>query len=497
MTRHPTPFTARVVTGLIASLLLAACSTTAPPLNVSPISVAVPDAWAQSRPAAGLTAGATAGATDLSHWWQRFDDPQLTQLIDDALHANTDVRAAQAAWRQARAVRDQSAAAWWPTLNASASGQRSRSASQSASNLFRTGFDAAWEPDLFGATRSAVSAADADASASAASLAHTQVSIAAEVAIAYMTLRGSQSRLAIAKRNLAAQEETLQITQWRAQAGLATSLDVEQSRATTEQTRANLPTFEASIAQSEHALAVLTGKPPATLTASLQAPAALPAPPADIALDIPAQTLRQRADVHAAERRVQAALARLDAAEADRYPSFNLSGSIGLSALTVGALTSGGTVASALLASISVPVFDGGARRAKVRAQDAALEQARVDYEAAILTALKEVEDALVALRTGRERLATLRVASDAATNAALLAKQRYASGLVDFLTVLDTQRTQLSAQDNVASAEAELGADYVRLYKALGGGWQATDAADIAPSATTAQQHTTTASGS
>jgi len=471
--------------GLIAALLLSACASTAPVSDPGQAGVALPAAWAQASNAANAT------PADLSHWWQRFNDAPLTQLIDEAQRANTDVRAAQAALRQARALRDQAAAGWWPTLNASASAQRSRSASQSATNLYQAGFDAAWEPDIFGSTRSAVSAADADAAASAASLADTQVSIAAEVAVDYMNLRGYQARLAIARNNLAAQEETLQITQWRAQAGLATSLDVEQARATTEQTRANLPALEASIAQTEHALAVLVGKPPAALIATLQAQASLPAPPADIALDVPAQTLRQRADVRAAERKVQAALARLDQAQAARYPSFNLSGSIGLSALTVGALTGGGTVASSLLANVSVPLFDGGARRAAVRAQDAALEQARVNYEAVILAALKDVEDALVALRTGRERLATLRNASDAATNAALLARQRYSSGLVDFLTVLDTQRTQLSAQDSVASAEAELGADYVRLYKALGGGWQP-QAHDDANAASQAQQQTT-----
>jgi outer membrane protein, multidrug efflux system len=473
---------------LIATLLLGACASTAPITDPSQAGVPLPTAWTQASTSGSAT------PSDLGQWWQRFNDPQLTQLIDEAQRANTDVRVAQATLRQARAVRDEAAAGWWPTLDASASAKSTRSASAASTNLYQAGFDAAWEPDIFGSTRSAVSAADADAAASAASLADTQVSIAAEVAVDYMNLRGYQMRLAIARNNLAAQEETLQITQWRAQAGLATSLDVEQARTTTEQTRANLPALEASIAQTEHALAVLVGKPPAALIAALQASTALPTPPADIALDVPAQTLRQRADVRAAERKVRAALARVDEAQAARYPSFNLSGSIGLSALTVGALTGGGTVASSLLASVSVPLFDGGALRAAVRAQDAALEQARVNYEAAILTALKDVEDALVALRTGRERLATLRNASDAATNAALLARQRYSSGLIDFLTVLDTQRTQLSAQDSVASAEAELGADYVRLYKALGGGWQpqAHDEANAAPQAP--QQ--TTASG-
>ena len=194
----------------------------------------------------------------------------------------------------------------------------------------------------------------------------------------------------------------------------------------------------------------------------------------DLALSIPAETLRQRPDVRAAEHQISAALARTEQADAARYPSFQLSGSVGLSALTLGALSGSGALVGALLASVSVPIFDGGELKAQVRAQEAALERARVGYQAAVLTALKDVEDALVAMRGDRERLERLRNAAQAADNAALLARQRYQSGIVDFQTVLDTQRTLLSTQDALASTQAELSADHVRLYKALGGGWQA-----------------------
>jgi len=183
--------------------------------------------------------------------------------------------------------------------------------------------------------------------------------------------------------------------------------------------------------------------------------------------------------VRAAEHRISAALARVAQADAARYPGFQISGSVGLSALTLGALSTSGTVANALLASVSVPLFDGGAARAQVRAQEAALEQTRMSYQATVLTALKDVEDALVALQGDRARLAWLGVAADAAGNADLLARQRYASGLIDFRSVLETQRTLLSTQDSVASTRASLSADHVRLYKALGGGW--TPAADPA----------------
>jgi outer membrane protein TolC len=191
-----------------------------------------------------------------------------------------------------------------------------------------------------------------------------------------------------------------------------------------------------------------------------------------LALSIPAQTLRQRPDVRTAEHRVGAALAQVSAADAARYPGFSIGGSLGLNALTLAGLGSGATVATALLASVSVPLFDGGAARSQVLAQEAALEQARVNYQAVVLTALKDVEDALVALKGDRARLIHLQGAATAAGNADLMAQQRYSSGLIDFQTVLQTQRTLLSAQDSVASTEADVSADHVRLYKALGGGW-------------------------
>jgi outer membrane protein TolC len=189
--------------------------------------------------------------------------------------------------------------------------------------------------------------------------------------------------------------------------------------------------------------------------------------------------------VRAAEYQVTAASARVAQADAARAPSFRIGGTLGLASLTLGALTSGSSVLSALLASVTMPVFEGGALLAQVRAQQAALEQAQLAYQAAVLTALKDVEDALVALQGDRERLAHLQLAAEAAGNASLLARQRYSGGLVDFQTVLDTQRTQLTTQESVANATIDLGADHVRLYKALGGGWRPdVDDATLAPAA-------------
>ncbi len=458
------------ITALLVSLALGACATMGPFADQNAM-LAIPVTWTEKID----LPVAEPSARQLSQWWRRFRDPLLSGLIEQALFTNTDVLNAQAVLRQARAQRNVTAAGLQPTLDLAGSGQRSRPAGGSASNQFRTGLDAGWEIDIFGQIRYGVTAAEQDVLASTASLGDVQVSVAAEVALAYIDLRGNQLRLEIARQNLANQEETLQLTRWREQAGLVTMLDVEQARTSVEQTRARLPQLEAAIINAMNSLAILTGQPPGTLHNQLQHEGApdIPAPDGTLAMSLPAETLRQRADVRTAEHRVNAAVARLAQAEADRYPSFRLTGSLGLTALTIGSLGSSGTVTSSLLGSIGIPLFDGGARRAQVEVQDALLEQARVGYVSTMLNALSDVETALTGLRTTSDYLSSLQAAVDAANNAAILAEHNYASGLVDFQVVLDTQKTRLSVEDSAASASAEQAANYVRLYKALGGGWQ------------------------
>lgn len=450
------------------ALSLSGCAALPPAgLARSTPELALPTSWS------GATSTPDANATrSLAHWWQRFEDPLLTELITQALHANTSIQAAQGALQQARALRDVKAAALLPGVSSSGSAQRSKSAGNEASNSFRASLDASWEPDLFGGQRSGLNASEAEALASEASLADVQVSVAAEVALAYIQLRGQQNQVQIARTNLASQTDTLQISDWRAQAGLISALEVAQARTATAQTAAQIPALMAGVARSRHSLAVLTGQTPDALQRLEAAPRPIPQASPDLALSIPADTLRQRPDVRAAEHRISAALARLASAEAARYPSFSIGGSLGLNALTLGALTNGASVATSLLGSVSLPLLDGGAVQAQVRAQSGALTQAQANYQGVLLTALKEVEDALVALQGERARLTQLQAAATAAGQADLLAQQRYASGLIDFQTVLQTQRTLLSAQDSVASAQTNLGADHVRLYKALGGGW-------------------------
>ncbi len=455
-------------------LLLTGCAGLAPP-PPTPQLTALPTAWA-GAPTATVQASAP---QSLLAWWQQFNDPLLSDLVQQALAANTGVRSAQAALRQARALQDVAAAGLGPTLTTSGNAQRAR-ASGSSNNRFGASLDASWEIDLFGGQRAGLAASTASADASAASLGDVQVSLAAEVALAYISLRNAQARLAIAEANLASQQETLQITRWRLQAGLVDTLQAEQAQAAAEQTRAGLPPLQTTLAQARHALAVLTGQPPAALDAVLAASAPVPQPAATLALAGPADTVRQRPDVRAAELRLAAEWARLAQADAALRPSLRLSGSLGLSALTLGGLGNGSAVASSLLAGLTLPLFDGGALRGQQRAQQAALDQAQEAWRASVLSALQEVENALVALQGDRDRLQRLQAAAQAASNAATLANQRYRSGLVDFQTVLDTQRSQLSAQDSVAATTADLAADHVRLYKSLGGGW--TDAPVTTP---------------
>ena len=448
---------------LATVVVLAGCAAQAP--GTGPLSVAIPSAWSQPAPA---------GELPLALWWHRFGDPLLVQLVEDSQRANSDVRIARANLRQARALRDLATAGLWPTLTVSGSAQRTRGGGVSG-NLFDAGFDASWEPDLFGASAHAAGASQAQLQSSAASLSSIEVSIAAEVAVSYLQLRGAQARAEFAGKNLAAQEETLQIAQWREQAGLGTSLETAQARSAVEQTRAQLPVLAASIAQIGHALAVLTGQPPAALSTRLSVPAALPQAPQGLALAIPGLALSQRPDVLVAEWQMRAQAERVAQADAQRLPSVQLRASVAWTATTIGAL---GSVAAArsLLANARQALFDHGLRNAQLAAQQAAFDAAQETYRASVLAALQDVEDALAALAASRDRVTALHAAQEATRDAALLASNRYASGLIDFQTVLDTQRTLLNVQDNVASAETELATNHVRLYKALGGGWTPAD---------------------
>jgi outer membrane protein, multidrug efflux system len=460
---------------LLAGLLLGGCAAVGPDYKRPDDSL--PATWHNT--AGGST---TNRAEDISHWWKRLNDPLLDQFIGESLVASPDLLAARAKLREARARRELAGAEVLPSVTASASASRSKSSGQTGTgttrNLFSAAFDASWEPDIFGATRRGIEAAQADLETSTASLDGVRVSLVAEVALNYVDLRAYQARLGIARANLASQTETLQIADWRNQAGLATALDVEQARANLEQTRAQIPALETNLAQTEHQLAILLGKAPGDLHERLAAPAALPQIANSVATGIPADILRRRPDVVVAERKLAAETARIGVATAALYPGFQLSGSIGLDALNPADLLTRAAISRSLAASVVGTLFDGGRLRKHVEIQNAVQEQALVSYQTTLLTALKDVENALVALANSGQRREALSRAAEAAGNAATLARQRYASGLVDFQTVLDSERSLLSTQDSLASADAERVTALIQLYKALGGGWPSPDSA-------------------
>ena len=458
---------------LLAMLLSSACA--ANPVATTTPRAVESTAWSATAP--GLIAGAT---PDLSRWWDQLGDATLSRLMTRALQGSPNLRSARARLRQARAQRGIQQADLLPT----ASGSAAVSVRNSTDPVISAGIDASWEPDVFGGTRRGIDAATADMRAATADLSSTQVSLAAEVALNYGQLRTSQIRLDIARRNADSQAETLQLTGFRAQAGLVSSLDVERARANLEQTRAQIPTLEGSIAQSIHRLATLAGAEPTALNGELGAAAPLPAVPSHVAIGIPAETLRQRPDVRAAEERVLAETARLDQAGTRRYPQFSLSGSIGTEILT-GAATGGASLVRSIAGSVLQTLFDRGRIREQIAVQGAVQDQAIASYDATVLTALEDVENALVSFVMSRQRLDALATAGTAASDAALLARNQYTSGLTDFQTVLDTERTVLSLQDSIASTEGERLTALVQLYKSLGGGWAPSSPEAPAPGTT------------
>ena len=432
----------------------------------------LPAAWTPAEPDATATTAAIQ-----AEWWRGFDDPLLARLVERALAANTDVRIARARLRAARAATAQAEASLWPSVGAYGSASRSSAGGQDATSSYGAGFDASWEIDIFGGLRRGVEAADADAQASAATLGTTQVSLAAEVARDYVQLRSYQLRASITQANLESQTQTLQLTEWRAQAGLVGQLDVEQARSNREQTKAQLPLLQDAATQSANALAVLLNVAPGVLVAEPAAAApAIPDATSQPLAGIPADLLRRRPDIVAAERNLAAATARIGVAEAARYPSLSLGGTLGLEGAVLSALSGSAAATRLGLASLTAPIFDAGKLRQQVVIRTAEQEQALAAYEAALYGALRDVENARASLVNGRARSAALAQTVQAARNAALLANFRYRSGLVDFQTVLDTERSVRTLEDSQASTQADTVVALIQLYKALGGGWSADD---------------------
>jgi NodT family efflux transporter outer membrane factor (OMF) lipoprotein len=479
--------------------MLGGCRSVGPDYAGPP--AAVPQAAAFAR--AGDLDNAPAGA-EAARWWTALGDPVLDNLVERALRANPNLDVTRARLRQARAALRGARANGLPngtatalaaharlppigdTLGAS-SGSGSEDASGSSAvaipsslNLYSLGFDATWEIDLFGGVRRATEAANASADVAQANLDDALLSLEAEVAQAYVQLRATQARLALSNGAIARQQRILGLTEQRVQGGTASQLDLTRLQGQLEQTRAEAEPLEAQLDASRDELATLLGLPPGALDAEL-APSpvagaeggpAVPLPPAQVAVGDPASLLRRRPDIRAAERTLAARTAQVGQSEAARFPKLTLLGLIGIGGTHPSDLTHLDDYSAVVAPQLSWNFLDFGRNRARVEQAQGVRDEAEAQYRATVLDALRDAEDALARYRQRRKTVATTARAKAAAQRAAMLMQVRQQSGTTSVIDVLDTERQLLSAEQNLAQAEAALTGDFISLQKALGLGW-------------------------
>jgi multidrug efflux system outer membrane protein len=420
-------------------------------------------------------------AEPVAEFWRGFDEPQLTSLVEGALAANHDLKAALARLDRARALARLSRKDLWPTVTAGAGYTETRLSSDQApgldraqrdTELYTASFDAFWELDLFGRVRRGTEAARADAAAAASDFHALQVSVAAEAARSYFELRGLQLQLQVARENADNQEATLELTIVRRDAGRGTDLDVSRARGQFEFTRSRIPALESAVISTAHRLAVLNGEQPGAFVLEPERPARLPALPESVAVGTPEELLRRRPDIAAAERRLHSATARVGVATADLFPRVSLSGFLGSAAVDLGDLFESDSENYAYGASVGWAFLDLGRVRARIEASEAGAAESLALYEGTVLRALEEAENALVAYSRARRENDHLRDSARASVEAARLARLRFEAGATDFLQVLDAERSLLDAQDRHAQSHTRVATALVAVYKAVAGGW-------------------------
>ncbi|MEO1082660.1 MAG: efflux transporter outer membrane subunit, partial [Acidobacteriota bacterium] len=472
-----------------ATLVLGGC--TVGPDYAPPKPTSLPGAGApafSSAPAADpSTAGDDAAPGPDGAWWSVLGDPWLDQLVAEALRQNLDLEAARARLRRADAARRGVSSQGLPSLGGSASAERSRASETTpegalaaagladlTQDRYGSFLSASWEVDLFGAVRRRTEAAVARVGEAEAAVAGVRLGLIAEVARTYVELRGAQRRLALAERSVDLQAQTARRVEDLHRVGLGSRLDAERARALVAGTRARLAPLRTSVRFAVHRLLVLTGRPPASLDGHLGLrPSALAEPPDLVPTGLPSELLRRRPDVLAAERRLAAATAEVGAATADRYPRFFLTGAGGFDSTSFSDLFESASRSWRLGPSIRWPIFQGGRLRAGVDAAEAGRAQAAAEYRQAVLLAVEDVENALVAYGEEELRRRALADAADASARATELALVVYDRGLESFLTVLDAERTQVELDDQLAASETGVLLRLVQLYAALGGGWR------------------------
>jgi len=474
---------------LFLTLLASVCAISA--CTVGPDYAGAPQVAPDAARAANFVRAASVGVVSTrapSQWWLALNDSQLNTLIDAALVHNPDIHAAQARLRESRAQLQNQQANGMPKGSVDAAALRLRqpnlsalSSSQGSSSssgggplqLYTAGFDATWEIDLFGGTRRAVEAATAEADAVDADLADTQVSLAAEVAQAYVDLRDEQQRLTLAQRSAEIEQRMLTLTQQRRAHGTAADVDVERLTTQVENTRATLTPLDEQVEASLDQLAVLTGQAPGALDQELSALRPMPALPASVPVGDPASMLQQRPDIRAAERRLASSNAQIGEHKADFFPKVTLLGDIGYTAADPGHLLRKSNFSWIGAPYLQWNVLDFGRTLSSVHSAEASRDEADAKYAHTVLAALQDANTSLSRYGHQREHLATLQQVQASADRSATLMRQRYTAGASSLIDLLDTQRTQFSAQQNVVAGQAELLKDFVSLQKSLGLGWR------------------------
>lgn len=445
-----------------------------------------PGAQFVRQPSSVLSSSASSAAASAqepdAQFWRAFNDPLLDELVARALVNNRDLHAAFARWQAAQALLEGTRADRLPTVTANAGGTQQRLARDQASpgqprssRSYQAGVAASWEADLFGRVRRAIEAGEADAQASAADIAAMQLVIAAQLAGSYVELRGLQMRLALSQDNERNQRRTVELAEKRFSAGLSTDFDLRRARAQWQATLATIPSLEAQAAFAQHRIATLAGEMPGAWLEQLSvAPAALPAAPALIDPGTPADLLRRRPDIAAAEARLHGATARIGVATADLFPRVSLGAMLGSFTLAGGSLFKAASSNSNVVLGIDWTFLDAGRVRARIAASEAGADEALAQYQQTVLGAMEETENALVRLQKNREQGDLLALAASEQEQAEWQADRLYRAGSVSFYEVLDAQKQRLAAQDaalqsRVAGLQAALA-----LYKSLAGGWGA-----------------------
>lgn len=446
---------------------------------------AVSKTWhGADAPAASPVSVAVSGKTGAARWWESFDDPVLTSLVERALDANLDVRIAKSRVRQARAARGAAAAGLWPEVDASAGYSYNRGNAVTAGtnnvwvasqpgNLYEAGLDASWELDFFGGVRRSVEAADADVQAADEDRRDVLVTMLGEIGTTYVNLRCFQERIEIARANLESQKRTVEIIRKKHNTGLVSALDLANAGAQATSTESQIPALESSARAAIYSLSVLLAREPAALVREMIAEAPIPPVPPEVPVGLPSDLLRRRPDIRRAEASIHAATARVGVATADLFPKFSLTGTSGFLSIDIDTFTDWKNAYWSVGPSVTWPIFDAGRIRCNIEVRNAQEEQALLAYEKTVLTALREAETAMFAYAREQERRKNLIEETEQDRKAFELAKALYAAGKVDFLNVLTAERALYTSRDALSQSVRDLSTDLVSLYKALGGGWE------------------------